>query len=169
LSFANREYRTVVEIGLSIHQDETMRCLRIYPGGVLEGGYHCFLVSHSTRGDEEIPIIFKFIQDDSNFINCHLNDKLSCLGFKHLAELLGLSYHFDSKHRSILKVIERAMIIKAGSDFLLEISLYLNQNLNYKCLRLNLQENNNWSLISSFSSGYKSYSGEFKIISKPPD
>ncbi len=68
LIFGTRNYRSMIEISILMHQEESLRCLRIFPGGwALEGGPQCYLVSHSTRGDEEIPGVFKIIQDDSDF------------------------------------------------------------------------------------------------------
>jgi len=169
LYFSKREHRSIIEIGLFIHQDQTIRCLRIYPGGCLEGGPHCFLVSHSTRGDEEIPVIFKFIQEEEDFIDCSLNKKLMNLGFKKLSELINQEYVFKFKHGIIKKFsIKRAMIVELNNDFFLEISFYLNQGIKYKCLRFKLKANDNGSLISSFGSGKKSYPMEFKIV-EPSD
>lgn len=57
------------------------------------------------------------------------------------------------------------MIAKIRNDIVLEISLYLNQNSNFKCLRFNLNdENSTWNLISSFGTGKKPYPGKFEFV-----
>ncbi len=66
--------------------------------------------------------------------------------------------------RRILKQIKRVMMIETEDGLVLEISLYLNQNSNYKCLRINLSKNSKWNLVSSFNSGHKSYPGKFEFF-----
>ena len=155
-----------LEISLLMHHDPTLKCLRIFPGGVLQNGPKCFLISHSTRGDEEMPGFFKVIQDDFSFIDCIYTKKLKKhLGFKRLSDLVNLPYRFVFKHGRILNRIKRVMITNIMNETVLEISLYLNQNSNFKCFRTTLNsENPEWFLVSGFGSGHKLYEGKFEFI-----
>jgi hypothetical protein len=165
--FTNSDnHQSVLEISLLMHQDLTLKCLRIFPGGILENGPKCFLISDPTGGDEKMPGFFKIVQDDSSFIECIYTEKFKkYFGFKGLSDLIDLPYRFVFKDGRILNKIKRVMITNIMDKTILEISLYLNQNSNYKCLRTFLDsEEPEWFLISSFDSGHKSYSGKFEFV-----
>ena len=120
------ETSPVLEISLLMHQDEALRCLRIFPGGIIEEGSKCFLISHSTREDENISGILKIIQDDSTFIDCDYRERLKKhFGFERLSDLIGLSYQFRFSHGMIINKIKRNTSPVATADLKTEKLLFI--------------------------------------------
>ncbi len=75
-------------------------------------------------------------------------------------------YIFSYKHGAIFDRVEYLRIIKHSERFFLEISVYMNQNTNLKCLRFDLlgrKKFSEWDLVSSFGKSTKIYSGNIKF------
>ena len=175
---------TCIEIDLSMHHNQSFKCLRCIPGDSISGPPQWSLIIHYDtiisgsivffdKDDIESADIDRLIDDlildfskrgycinNTLIENIYRNKEL----ISKIVQFPVFCFHY--KHEIIMHRVENVLISKEKDkeEYFLIINLFMSTNINLKCIRKDLTKLlDSWEIFSSFGSGRKFYRGEISL------